>query len=234
MKKLILLTAITAFSFAVKAQLTYGPYISFGVSRAIKTDMSQVNYYENVLETYRSEGSPTYGLGIDLSYNMGKKMTFMSGIGFQHTAPTFKRSNDKAKSDKTMWEETYTLDYINVPVVVVYDVYKGFYAGGGFNISYALNSDFSRDGASVWEATDNEEKTLLGYNPAAAASASTTLQEKGLSSASIGFMLRGGYKFGAYTVGADVNFGMNDLNKVDNQKFHQAYIDLRLGYTFGK
>jgi long-subunit fatty acid transport protein len=223
MKKLILLTTITAFSFAVKAQLTYGPYVSFGVSRAIKTDMSQVSKTKNVLETYRSEGSPTYGLGVDLSYNIGKKMNLMTGIGFQHTASTFKRSTDKLKNDETMWEETYTLDYINIPLVVVYDIYKGFYAGGGFNISYALNSEFSRDGATIYEALENDATKE--------ASLATQLQQKGLSAASYGFMLRGGYKFGPYTVSGDLNFGLNNLNKVDGQKFSQAYFDVHFGYN---
>lgn len=214
-----------------KAQLSYGPYVSLGVSRASKTDWTQLSGGK-VLSTpnysmdFKSEGALTYGLGMDVSYRLNKQVSLASGLGYQHTSATFKRSNDLPKSESTIWEEKYTNDYINIPVVALYDLPKGFFAGGGVNVSVALNSDFSRSGASVTSAVNS---------PGAAATIAqgyVDLQTNNkLSSASFGFLLRGGYKFGPYTVSGDLNFGLNNLNKVTDQKFNQAYFDVHFGYN---
>jgi hypothetical protein len=128
-------------------------------------------YYELLEENSPLQGSPNtavvngrigLNIGLNIDYNIIENLSLSSGLSYSE-----KGMNMKSEMFNLDWLTDNTgqivgefiikgntsvntkMNYINVPILIKYNTTKGFYIGGGLNISFLINESVNLISSSV-------------------------------------------------------------------------------------
>ena len=208
MKKLLLLAAIAATGFCAKAQFSYGPAIDLGTTNAKKTGETQPNQDPN--RSYKSEGSFIFGVGGEVRYRFSDIFSIHSGLFYQNLTEKFNR-----KSPVDNWSDKYQLNYITLPIKIVYGKDNGIYGGVGIDLSLGISGKYTYTGITTTASTTikfdgNNNATDANYH------------FKGLNSNVTGTI---GYKFDEFFVGLNAGLGIANNSPYANTTYKSFFID---------
>jgi hypothetical protein len=216
MKKLLLLAVITVIGVSTQAQFSFGPAIDLGSTTLRKSGDSQ-----DPNRTYKSEGSLIFGIGGEVRYRFSDILSIHSGLYYQNLSPKYKRS-----SFTDYWTEKYKLNYISLPLELVYGKEKGFYGGAGINFDLGISGNYTS--AYQLAPSLNKNKTIKfdGSN--------TDLLGlvEHLKSFNAGVIFTAGYNFGPYFVGANALVGLSNVSPYNNTSVKGNALTIHAGYLF--
>ncbi|MBI3883927.1 MAG: PorT family protein [Sphingobacteriales bacterium] len=222
MKKIFFATAFAAASFVSHAQFSIAPRIGFGITDATISSKSG-----STTTSYKSKNTLGFNVGAEVRYRLIDALSIHSGLFYQYLAPKF-----EIKGGSSTTTENIKLNYISLPIALVYGKREGFYGGAGINLAYGISgkvtgeykdSDFPQDNETI-----NVKIKFDGKKAADATDGKAHL--KGLNT---GLILKAGYSFGNVFVGADAIIGLSNLNPNSGSSFKTSSYGIHIGYVFG-
>ena len=201
---------------SVSAQFSYAPVLHLGVATVSKTGDAREN---DANRKYKSQGAFTFAIGGEVRYELSDAFAIHSGLNYQNISSTFERSNNFAKptNNEGRWSEKYSLNYINLPLLINYHSGKKFYGGAGLNFGFGVGGKYSID-----NVTTNSGQLI----------ASKTIEYGGVNT---GLVVNAGYKFGCYFVGANAQLGLSSKlkNTFADNSLKTNSLTLSVGYMMG-
>lgn len=115
---------------------------------------------------------------------------------------------------------TTTLNYLELPVDMYYSKRDRFFFGFGPSFGFALS------GKTKFENGSDAESISLKFGSG---------DDDDLKSLDIGINLLGGFQFqNSLFIALNIDTGINNLSNVEGTSYSNAFMGIRLGYTFSK
>jgi hypothetical protein len=204
MKKNFLLVciAIIVVQCSVKAQKT-----SFAVAAGISSA-----FYSNSSGDETSDYKTGFTGGFAVNIKPGVHWSFQPGLSFVQ-----KGGIEKDNSGNEELKATTNLNYLELPVNVIYSKRDRFFLGFGPFVGYALSGTIKFTGM-----VDETGKINFGSNT------------DELKPFDAGLNLLIGYKFKSNLfLSLNIATSLNNLSNDDSYQFENAYAGIKLGYMFG-
>jgi len=199
---------ITCFFISMAALICYcSAQSTFGISAGISSALVDAKS-DGV--TLTSDAKIGFIGGVTASTGIGKHWNFRPELNFTQKGGTINFEDEDIKDNTT-------LNYIDLPLNVVYSSKNKFFFGAGPSIAYALSGKYKITGMfsesgnlKIGSGDDADFKPLeFGVNFL------------------VGWQLSSGIFF---TV--NYNAGISNVSATSDEKDHNSYLGLRIGYMF--
>jgi len=219
MKKLLFTAFILLCSMGVKAQINYGIQASGVLSNAAFTD--------DDLDNTKKEFRPGFAAGIFVEFPISDNFGVIPSVNFMQKGVKVTSETTIAGEDFNQ-EMKASLNYIEVPVIVVYTIGKSnFYIGAGPSFGYGLSGKLK--GTFEFE----EEGVLYSESFNMDAFKSEDENGAGLKRFDFGITGMAGYKISSnFSIAASYLHGVSNIASDDanDAKFSNRNILISLAY----
>lgn len=221
LKRAILFCSFITAGFMAKAQFTFGPEISGGITAATLTAPPAVVNSTN--SKTRSNANLNGSIGFVAAYQFDDFWAVNSGIFFQYIQPTF----NQGTSPNTI--VTDKLDYINIPLEIVHindQLKKGWYYGVGINFGLGISGqeELATSGLPSISKNVKFDGEIYPQDP----------NNTHYDLLNLGAIGKVGYFFGKMYIGGEANLGLSNIDPDYGYKYKINNYSLHVGYTFNR
>jgi len=234
MNKSFLLIALITLSYLVQAQPTFGVHVN-GIFASAKAESTEDG--ETIKLDYK--GRASYKIGGVAEIPFSESLSFMPQLNFLSKGGKLDYNesiNDVGISYTINLKDELSLNYLELPLNIVYTHTSGFFIGAGPSFSYGFG------GKSKYSFT--ETATILGEIITDSQSGkddvkfdgdiNATDQNRHLNPFEFGASVLAGYKLtnGAF-VNLHYNKGFSNISPDANTTFKNQYFGIGIGFMFG-
>jgi hypothetical protein len=224
LKRTVLFCSFIAVGFMAKAQFTYGPKISGGITNATTSVPPAITDGSSTSIKTHSNSNLNGTIGLAVGYQFSDFWAINSGVFYQYIQPTFRQSTSPSTTI------TDKMNYINIPLEIVHtndQLKKGWYYGVGVNFGLGISGSEESVTDGISQAVNKTIKFDGEINPG-------DPNNTHYNFLNIGGTGKVGYFFGKMFIGADANFGFSNIAPDYNSKYKINTYNLHIGYTFNR
>lgn len=231
MKKFFIIAVMSLMSMGAFAQLEPG---TFSIQPKVGSTISWLSNMPSISSKYvEIDSSPTVGflIGAEAEYQLAEKFSLAAGLNYAQQGSgwddyTLSYTLDSQKNEFELKDAKVQLDYLNVPLVANYYLFKGFAVKAGVQFGFLLSA--KQKGTMKVKVGDFTTTSYLEDH-------SDNFKDE-CSSVDISIPLGISYQFNIpIVVDVRYNLGLTKVNKesVSGQKdMKNNVIQLTLGYKF--